>query len=248
MRPRRLSQRQQATQRALYSAAHHLVADAARYLGTAVVRIHLNGARHMERLLRQRSSPLTDLVVFVLHVRGGHARHWRTLADVQRALRRSHPGTQPSTGRRLHRRDSPHPRWVRQLLAQVYALHCLLRRRVRPRAVLPRTRTTYRFVPGRALGRQLRQTGFHCGPELWSAARRHDEANDTLGMLWDAIAGRQVVLWLDNYFVPEQATQVLQAPISSSVMAVHLLSTNVQPAHGCRWGPWPPGIAGCRRW
>ena len=97
----------------------------------------------------------------------------------------------------IFRRDVS--RRVQAVLRRSFGLYCAMRTQAVPRAEQPRLSTAHGFHLPRRVEQTLAQRGVNRAA-VRPTAPLEDLANARLLQLWDSMAGRHVVVWVDNYY------------------------------------------------
>jgi hypothetical protein len=169
-----------------YSPEGQSLANAGKQMGALARDHHCRTQEEFERAVTQPPHPLLSLVAAVYHMRGSSRGVLRIGAPGEtllQALRR-----QPRTLR------------AQQLLEESWAFYRLVRLRACPRSEQPAVEPADVPLPWtRAVARYLRPAGVRPPAQTYYAQVRADQARERLRELWDALADRSAVVWVDNY-------------------------------------------------
>ena len=163
-----------------YSVEETEVAAVASFLAQGLVGSEPLSQRDFERAVVSNDEAVRRLVVFVSHT---ERRRRHLLSEVDEVLR---------TG-------SSRPRWLQGLLGHAYALYNFLRVVAVPQGRREPLQLASGTHIARSLHRVLRGRGVESGA-VHSAAEINRLANENLRRRWRQMAGRQVVVWFDNFY------------------------------------------------
>ena len=191
----------------------NLVSTGGSYLGQLCAQYFVRSLAEFEAAVCVPSHPLQTVLIHLLAMRQNR-RSRRTLSHVNRVL---------TTVRRW-------PRWLTDLMQSGFALYCLCRRAAAPRNRQPVVSHVVNVdIPMRVV-RVLQRHGIRWMTE------RHRFSIAALGKaawqdLWHRMQGKQVVLWVDNYYRKRYTTNPEHSNVSlnCTVMATLFIPQDILP-------------------